>query len=553
MKKRIIIKACALAATCAAVISISTPAYSATERTSFDTKRTSFDTKGSLYEQSDSPWINSRGNTTSNVTQLVRQIEQSLFHGLNPENYQLSKILELQEVLKSRSMSARDRQRALSQLESTLDNAYYKLADHIGSSLVEGRDVQTYVFRSSPEPELNTMYKNLASGEQTIDKVFDTIAPTHNDYTRLQDALRDLIHEKNAGLGRTHVPAGSTVSVGEDHETVRAAKLRLLETGDYTGSSGIHSTYDASFEEAVIAFQNRHHISPTGDIDKETVQAMNRSVNEDITQIVVSLERWRWMPRELGEQRVMANVPDFRVRMFNGEQKIADMAAVVGKRKHRTPLFSETIKHVVAAPTWTVPESITNKELVPLERKDPGYLERNNYELLRWNGKRRIRVPFSEVPASDYNKKRFPYTIRQRAGSNNALGDVKILMPNKYAIYFHDTQAKNLFGREERAFSHGCVRLHEPQRLASLIMQVDGESQSKTESFLKSKKTKQYNLDNPIDSHIVYFTTFVDEDGKLNFRNDVYRYDKKITAALQGNSLLGVLDSKSELFANIAD
>lgn len=529
----------ALSAACAAVLLTATPTHSATPSSLDNTETTS-----TVYELSDSPWIDSRGKMSENVLQLVSQIQQSLSHGLNPENYQLSNIVKLEKSLQTGKLSARERQLMLSKLESALDDAYYKLAKHLGSSLIEGRDVQDYIFRSSPQPELATMYQSVVMGEQTIDEIFDTITPTHTNYVDLQRALGNLLHEKSTGLGRTLVSISKPLSVGHEHEAVRSAKLRLLETGDYSASTGVDSQFDELFKDAVISFQTRHHISPTGDMDEKTVAAMNRSVDDDITQVVVSLERWRWMPRELGEQRVIANVPDFRIRMFNGEQKIADMAIVVGKRKHRTPLFSETIKHVVAAPTWTVPASIANNELVPLQRKNPGYLEKNNYELLKWNNGKPYAVPFSQVPASAYNKKRFPYTIRQKSGSDNALGDVKILMPNKYAIYFHDTQAKSLFSKETRAFSHGCVRLHDPQRLASLIMQIDGAPQDRTSSFLASKKTKQYDLDSPIDSHIVYFTTFVDSEGKLNFRNDVYRYDKKITSALKHNSLLSILDSE---------
>lgn len=534
--KNMKVSACALAAACTALLLTSTPAVSSTVEASSDAQV--------IYEVADSPWMNSQGQLSANVEQLVQQIQNSLYHGLNPENYQLNKIAELSQQANTRTLSLNERQRVLAELESTLDRAFYKLAAHLGSSLVEGRDVQPNYFRSSPKIKPNFFYDSLATGERSIDDVFNHIAPNHYDYVQLQDVLRNLMHEKSTGLGRTQVPSVNSLSVGDEHEVVRAAKLRLLETGDYTGDSGVDFTFDESFKEAVIEFQNRHHISPTGELNEKTIAAMNRSVNDDITRVVVSLERWRWMPRELGFQRVIANVPDFRLRMYNGEQKIADMAVVVGKRKHKTPMFSETIKHVVAAPTWTVPASIANNELVPLERKNPGYLQRNNYELLAWSGGKPYVVPFSEVQPSAYHQDKFPYTIRQKAGDDNALGDVKILMPNKYAIYFHDTQAKKLFNRERRAFSHGCVRLHDPNRLASLIMQIDGVSQERTNHFLASKKTNKYDLDRHIDSHIIYVTTFVDSDGKLNFRDDVYSYDKKITSTLQRNSLLTILDSE---------
>ena len=533
--KTMTMKRCALAAACAAVLLASTTAVAKSETTDDGSSDV-------IYEVAHSPWVDGQGNVVDNSNQLIRQIQDSLYHGLNPDNYRLDEIVALHQRLTGSALSLNERQGVVAELESALDEAFYKLADHLGSSLIEGKSVQGSYFRESPKVDLKSLYQSASTGDTSIDEVFTQIAPAHTDYVQMQSALRTFMDEMSSGLERTTVPTADTLTVGDKHKAIRAAKLRLLETEDFDGSSGIDSNFDETFEEAVVLFQTRHHISPTGELDEKTIETMNRSVTDDITSVVVSLERWRWMPRDLGHQRVIANVPDFRVRMYNGEQKIADMPVVVGKNKHKTPSFSETIKHVVAAPTWTVPASITNKELVPLELKNPGYLKKNNYELLSWKGSKPYVVPFSEVPQSAYEQARFPYTIRQKAGSNNALGDVKILMPNKYAIYFHDTQAKSLFDNETRAYSHGCVRLGDPMRLASLIMQLDGVTTEKTQSFLASKKTRQYNLDRHIDSHIVYFTTFADEDGKLQFRNDVYGYDKKITKALQKNSLLEVIN-----------
>jgi len=499
----------------------------------------------SVFEAADNPWVDSSGFTSHNVDQMARQIQNSTHHGLNPANYHFDKIVALNNLLKNGNQSEQDRKKTATNLETLMDKAFYKLADHLGSSLVEGRDIHDYYYRSSPKPNLKSFYERLTNGELTVDEAFSSLAPSNTEYVLLQHQLQNLMYEKSHGGVRTTVPNAGEFSVGDTHDAIRKAKLRLLETQDFNGSSSIDDVFDPVFKDAVITFQTRHHISPTGDLNEKTIAAMNRSVNDDITAIVVSLERWRWLPRDLGFQRVIANIPDFRIRMHNGEQKIADMAVVVGKTKHRTPQFSETIKHVVAAPTWTVPASIANNELVPIERKNPGYLQRNNYELLAWENGRFKAIPFSAVPRSVYNRSPFPYTIRQKAGDNNALGDVKILMPNKYAIYFHDTQAKDLFGDERRAYSHGCVRLHDPDRLASLLLQLDGVSQERTQSFLASTKTNQYDLDEHVDSHIVYITTFTDENGRLQFRNDVYNYDKRTVKALSKNSLISIINRKN--------
>jgi len=505
------------------------------------------DPNETVYQVAASPWMLKNGELTDNVDQLLEQIKDSVNHGLNPEAYDLSAIVELQTKLNSSTLSDKRREALLNRFNKMLDKSFFRLAKHLGSSLIRGRSVQDYIFRESPNPNISAMYEHTISGERSIDDVFKYVAPQHKDYTQLQNALRDLLREKKSGIARTQVADSTKNLVVSDRSTiVRDAKLRLIETGDYKVSEGVNDTFDPTFKEAVETFQERHHLSPTGELNAPTIDRMNTSVEEEITKVVVSLERWRWMPRDLGFQRVVANVPDFRLRMYNGDQAIADMAIVVGKRKHRTPLFSETIKHVVAAPTWTVPSSITFSELLPLERRFPGYLERNEYELLKLVNNRYVTVPFSSVQRSEYLSTKFQYTIRQKPGEKNALGKVKILMPNPYAIYFHDTPAKKLFGRDRRAFSHGCVRLSDPQRLASLVMQIGGASPDFTKELLASEETANYNLKNPIEAHIVYFTTFVDAEGKLNFRDDVYRYDERITEVLrQSNSLLSILKRKN--------
>ena len=328
----------------------------------------------SVVEQANSPWVDSAGFTSSNVDQLAKQIQNSTLHGLNPANYQFEKIVDLNNQLKTGNLSEQERQKTAARLETILDEAFYKLADHVGSSLVEGRDVHDYYYRSSPKPDLKSYYELVKHGQFSIDEVFSSIAPTDTGYVLLQDELQNLLYEKNSGVQRTQVPNADVLVEGDTSEVVRSAKLRLIETHDFDGSSGVDDFFDTTFKDAVITFQNRHHISPTGELNEKTIAAMNRSVKDDITDVVVSLERMRWLPRDLGHQRVVANIPDYRVRMYNGEQKIADMAVVVGKRKHRTPQFSETIKHVVAAPTWTVPASIANNELVPSGAQEPRLL-----------------------------------------------------------------------------------------------------------------------------------------------------------------------------------
>jgi len=205
------------------------------------------------------------------------------------------------------------------------------------------------------------------------------------------------------------------------------------------------------------------------------------------------------------------------------------MPVVVGKPKHQTPVFSEEMKYLVVNPTWTVPRSITNKELVPKELKSPGALERSGFSVLDHNGKN---IGFENVPASAWYESRFPYVLRQNPGKRNALGKVKFMMPNKYAIYLHDTPAKKLFKRERRAYSHGCVRVGDPRALANHLLEREGWSQSRIETLFKRKKTRNVHFEEPVPNHITYLTSWVDEHNVLQFRNDIYRLDKSLKTAL---------------------
>jgi len=205
------------------------------------------------------------------------------------------------------------------------------------------------------------------------------------------------------------------------------------------------------------------------------------------------------------------------------------MPVVVGKPKHQTPVFSEEMKYLVVNPTWTVPRSITNKELVPKELNSPGALERSGFSVLDHNG---TNIGFENVPASAWHESRFPYVLRQNPGQRNALGKVKFMMPNKYAIYLHDTPAKKLFKKERRAYSHGCVRVGDPRALANHLLEREGWSQSRIETLFQRKKTKNVHFEEPVPNHITYLTSWVDEHNVLQFRNDIYKLDKSLKTAL---------------------
>lgn len=252
-------------------------------------------------------------------------------------------------------------------------------------------------------------------------------------------------------------------------------------------------------------------------------------------QIIVNMERWRWLPRGLGKKHVLVNQAAFEMRTFEGGKVIDKRRVVVGKPFHKTPMFSHTIQYADFNPTWTVPRSIAGNEILPKLRKDSGYLEKGGYKVhTSWKADAPVMNPHS-VDWGAVNGKKFPYKIVQQPGGNNALGQVKFLFPNKFNVYLHDTQSKNLFSKSARAFSHGCIRVEKPLEFAEKLFGSRTLSQSKIKKILANPATQRLHLKKPVPVHLTYFTAWVD-GGKVKLYKDVYGRDKLVSKLLFGRA-----------------
>ncbi|MEM9331161.1 MAG: L,D-transpeptidase family protein [Pseudomonadota bacterium] len=250
-------------------------------------------------------------------------------------------------------------------------------------------------------------------------------------------------------------------------------------------------------------------------------------------QIIVNMERWRWLPRSLGKRHVLVNQAAFEMLLSDKGKVVDKRRVVVGKPFHKTPMFSHTIQYAEFNPTWTVPRSIAGNEILPKLRRDPGYLEKNNYKVYTsWKADAPAMNPHS-VDWQSVNSKKFPYRIVQQPGENNALGQVKFLFPNKFNVYLHDTQSKQLFSEKNRAFSHGCIRVHKPLEFAEQLFGSRALNQAKIQKILANPSPQRVNLKKQVPIHLAYFTVWV-EGGNPKFHKDVYARDK-----LVGNILFG--------------
>ncbi len=295
--------------------------------------------------------------------------------------------------------------------------------------------------------------------------------------------------------------------------------------GELLYRSGDTETYGEDLVPVVKAAQTKAGLKPDGVVGPRTVEALAGTSKADrIDKVLIALEQLRWLPHEFGETRVFINQPAFTAQFIDKNVEKLNMRVVIGKPSNQTSFFYDEISYIEYNPYWGVPQSIIVNEMLPRLRGDPGYLDRAGYEVTDAKGKR---IPSSAINWSDYGS-RVPYSIRQSPSEANALGELKIMFPNKHAIYMHDTPQKSLFDRDQRAFSHGCVRLHDPRGMAAAVL---GSTREHVAEKLKQGHSRENTLKIPI--YVAYFTAWPDMNGKVEYFGDVYDRDSRVKLALE--------------------
>jgi murein L,D-transpeptidase YcbB/YkuD len=345
--------------------------------------------------------------------------------------------------------------------------------------------------------------------------------PEYPEYGDLQKQLvryRQLISKG----GWDSVPDGKALKPGDSAPAERLTALRdRLRVEGYDAGAGSDSArtgakavYDRALAGVVAQFQREHGIVVDSTLGKETVQALNVPPSFRLGQIAANMERYRWMPRSLGDKYVFVNVPAFQLRAYDNGKQVMEMKVIVGAEYEdkNTPVFSDSMQYVVFRPYWNATDSIAAKELWPKAEADPTFLERNNYEVVTEGGKQRI---------------------RQKPGDKNALGLVKFMFPNSFSIYMHDTPEDQLFQKDVRAFSHGCIRLEKPEEMAQWVL---GWTPEQVKNAMENGPDDRHvTLKEKVPVYIVYFTTFM-RDGRLYFGNDLYGRDGPLVAAVKNGA-----------------
>jgi murein L,D-transpeptidase YcbB/YkuD len=317
---------------------------------------------------------------------------------------------------------------------------------------------------------------------------------------------------------------------GQKSPQVSALASRLAASGDYTGpipEPRPQAVYSPPLQEAVKVFQRRHGLADDGIVGPSVVAAMNVSIDQRIDQVAMNLERWRWLPRDLGERYILVNIPEMRLDIYEGERIPLSMRVVVGKADTPTPIFNDRMTYLVFSPYWNVPPSIAEGETLPALMNDPGFLARNNMEVLDASGN-------VVDPASIDLDDPTAYRFRQKPGTSNSLGLVKFMFPNQFNVYLHDTPADSLFERATRSFSHGCVRVEDPVALAQYVLRDQPDwTAERIRDAMHAGEEQSVKLKTAIPVYLGYWTARVSPDNTVQFRPDVYHVDRRLAAKLE--------------------
>ena len=393
------------------------------------------------------PLWSKAGGVREQARELSERLVNAREDGLVPADYDasfISRILEKDDVA------------ARADLEFQLSRAYLRYGADISAGRVDPArvDKELYIHpKAVPQAELLA-----AAGQPDFSYYLDGLAPQSRNYERLKAALADYRQLADAG-GWGTVGESETLKPGISDAAIVSLRKRLAASGDL-GADAVSSTrYDEALEVAVKEFQYRHGLTVDGAVGKNTRTALNVPVEVRIEQMLLNMERRRWMPDDLGQTYVFVNMADYVLKVVDGAKTILDTRVVIGKPYHRTPVFSDRMRYIVINPYWTVPPSIARNEILPKLRKNANYLNEKNMKLFSgWNASAKVLDPHT-IDWKSTKKRGFPYKIRQESGKGNALGNIKFMFPNRFNVYLHDTQSRKLFSRTVRSFSHGCIRV----------------------------------------------------------------------------------------------
>jgi len=472
-------------------------------------------------------WVTGTGPTEKGEI-ILRYLRNSSQHGLDPNEYQVDRLLEL--------WSTEDVDE-LAELDTILTYNLVKYVHDISYGQLKPIESDPELFAEAGDQDFNpvvTVEHILATSD--LDKFLANLPPRHSHYRALKRGLEYYRKIAEQG-GWPTMPEGASLHPGETNERIRAVRQRLQITNSslMTPIDTVAATYDPQLEQAVLAFQQQHGLVVDGIIGKNTIAALNISAAEKVATIRINMARSRWQAHDLGDRYVLVNIAGFNLKAFQGEETVLDIPIIVGKEQHQTPVFSDTIKYIDVNPFWNITPSIAKNEELPELRKNKNYLVNRHVRLFSSWRSDAVELDSTTIDWHTVSRSQIAgYKLRQDPGPWNALGKIKFIFPNQYSVYMHDTPAQNLFNHTQRDFSHGCIRVSDPLSLAIFLLkdQPDGWSPEKIKEIYNQDQRKVIRLSDFVPVHITYQTTWVDKNGAIHFNRDLYGRDAKLYNAL---------------------
>jgi len=475
-------------------------------------------------------WLSPRGIKGKKVMQLLAAIQKDVTLAPNSPMHREAKIIKQKLAQKHTNASI-----TLFDIELTM--LYYDFLQHTIYGEIDWKTFENYL-EANRANGIDSQWKRYPLhfdmdkllSQENINNTLRQVTPTGFHYQQLLAALYNLYRIKWQG-GWERLPAFRTLRRGQSSPMVSRLKRRLAQSGDYQNcyKKAPANYYGTCLENAVKRFQKRHNVKADGIVGRGTQRLLNISVDSKINQVLLNLDRIKWLPRNSMPRYIVVNIPEYMLHYYEYGRELKRLRVIVGDPKHPTPIFSDTLSYLTLNPYWKLPKKIIKKEVVPAMLKNPNYIKQQNIEMHETWEENSSLISTQGIDWSLYldESVKFPYVLMQRPGPRNALGRIKFKFPNKFSVYLHDTPNKKLFNRKRRAFSHGCIRLSNPFSLLESLAKDEPEiTPERVNSILASKKKTEIDITKDLPIHLVYLTAWIDANNQLVFGDDIYQYDK---------------------------
>lgn len=473
-------------------------------------------------------WV-AGGRPTTAARRLVEAIAGAEDEGLRPADYHLEAIRHLLAETDRRPGIVQPA--AATDLELLLSDAFLVLGSHYLSGRVDPGTIHTRWIANPRSIDMATVMEGAVANGDPLTALRELLPPQRG-YARLRDALARYRTIQERG-GWSTVEPGPTLRPGDEGPRVAALQRRLIAGGDLAADADSAGSFGAATEAAVHRVQRRHGLEVDGIAGTGTLAALNEPVEARIRQLVLNLERWRWLPQDLGARHILVNIASFGLDVVEAGRVVMTMRVAVGRPFRKTPVFSDLMTHLVLSPYWHVPYNLAVQDKLPeIQRQGPAWFARNNMKVFRGWGTNAAQVDPTAVDWGRLSATDFPYRLRQEPGPANALGRVKFMFPNAFNVYLHDTPGLEIFARAERAFSSGCIRIEQPMELALYLIGDQGWTPESIQAVVDARVERTVTLTTPLPVHLLYWTAWADPEGTLNFRRDIYDRDGPLAAAL---------------------